>query len=145
MARLRAAKRWRRSIVLAVLVSLATAGTTYALTAANVFNAGAGGKAGDGQAGLGSYSISSVHYTLDQNHPQTISSWLVALSGPTPIRVVYSRLLDNGGNVMPAGAPNNGWVACTPTNSSGPFTCTPSSSYQPTTYLARSIQVTASS
>jgi hypothetical protein len=144
MARSRAGRAWRRGILVALLVSLSAAGTTYALTASNAFEADAGGKAGDATAPLGSYSISSVHYTLDEDHPQTISSWQVALGGsPMPVHVVYSRLVDSGGNPLPSGAPDNGWVACSPADSSGPFTCTPSS--QPTTYLAMSIEVAVSS
>jgi hypothetical protein len=135
--------RKMRGVILVVLAAAFFATGAYALTASNTFTAN-GGRAGDGSGPVTGYTISAVHYTLDANTPQVISSWQVTLTiaGGGTVNTLYSRLLDSGGNALPAGSP---WVACTPTNSTGPFTCTPAPANEPSTYQAMTIQVAASS
>ncbi len=136
--------RWRsrrRTILLALLAALVTGSLSYAFTAANTFGTSQGGRAGDGGTSVTGYTISEVHYTLDSIRPQRIYSWEISLATPGTVRTVYSRILDGSGS--PISGPNDGWIPCSPQNSSGPFTCIPST--QPTTYLARSVEVAASS
>jgi hypothetical protein len=145
MSSVRRPTRWRarrRTILLASVAALVTGSLSYAFTATNTFGTSQGGRAGDGSTAVTGYSITAVHYTLDEVRPQRIKSWEITLNNaPDRVHVVYSRILDGSGS--PISGPNDGWIPCSPQDATGPFTCIPST--QPTTYLAMTIEVAASS
>jgi hypothetical protein len=139
MLKFRRSKRRRASVLTTVLVLCLLLGTGYALTAANVINGN--GKAGDGTTVISGYTVQTVSYALNASDPTKIASWTITMaSGEGNVATLYSRLLDQSSNPL-----GPGWVACTPTNSAGPFTCTPAAGNQPGTAPAVNIQIAASS
>lgn len=110
----------------ALVLVLGLSAMTYAMTAANTVPAS---KAGDGQAAITGYVVSSVHYALNATNPSLIDGVTFSLDS-APVAGSTIRI-----QITAAGT----WFSCT--NAAAAVTCTTTGAGQPTVLAATSLRV----